>query len=150
MLGYAVQDRLDQRRFRRWTQGLLVLTGLNLVRLALMTPRDRSLGHESLGRCRSAQPMAAAFTSASMKGTYWAKFFCEHAHQLLRPARHRRPGRPRCRAGRAGAASTPGTATGTSKPKFGSLRNSPVASEPSSAAVSSARVALIGIRLPVP
>jgi uncharacterized membrane protein len=37
-LGYAVQDRLDQRRFRRWTQALLVLTGLNLVRLALIGP----------------------------------------------------------------------------------------------------------------
>ncbi|MDM7931224.1 sulfite exporter TauE/SafE family protein [Tabrizicola sp.] len=34
-LGYAVQDRLDQGRFRRWTQVLLVLTGLNMVRLAL-------------------------------------------------------------------------------------------------------------------
>ena len=33
-LGYAVQDRLDQRRFRRWTQILLVLTGLNLMRRA--------------------------------------------------------------------------------------------------------------------
>lgn len=33
--GYWVQDRLDQGRFRRWTQGLLVLTGLNMVRLAL-------------------------------------------------------------------------------------------------------------------
>jgi uncharacterized membrane protein YfcA len=33
--GYAVQDRLDQGRFRRWTQGLLVLTGLNMVRQAL-------------------------------------------------------------------------------------------------------------------
>jgi hypothetical protein len=31
-LGYAMQDRLPQARFRRWTQGLLVLTGLNLVR----------------------------------------------------------------------------------------------------------------------
>lgn len=35
-LGYAVQDRLDQRRFRRWTLALLVITGLNLVRLALV------------------------------------------------------------------------------------------------------------------
>ncbi|MDZ4087949.1 MAG: sulfite exporter TauE/SafE family protein [Tabrizicola sp.] len=35
-LGYAVQDRLDQTRFRRWTQGLLVITGLNMVRQALM------------------------------------------------------------------------------------------------------------------
>lgn len=35
-LGYAVQDRLDQARFRKWTQGLLILTGLNLVRQALM------------------------------------------------------------------------------------------------------------------
>lgn len=34
-LGYSVQDRLDQQRFRRWTQTLLVLTGLNMVRLAL-------------------------------------------------------------------------------------------------------------------
>ena len=34
-LGYRVQDRLDQQRIRRWTQGLLVLTGLNMVRLAL-------------------------------------------------------------------------------------------------------------------
>ncbi len=45
---------------------------------------------------------------------------------------------------------TPGTLTGTSKPKFGSLRNCTSSSEPSSAAVSSARVALIGIRLPTP
>ena len=34
-VGYRVQDRLDQARFRRWTQGLLVVTGLNMVRLAL-------------------------------------------------------------------------------------------------------------------
>ena len=34
-LGYMVQDRLDQARFRRWTQGLLVLTGMNMVRQAL-------------------------------------------------------------------------------------------------------------------
>jgi uncharacterized membrane protein YfcA len=34
--GFAIQDRLDQARFRRWTQGLLVLTGLNLVRQAVM------------------------------------------------------------------------------------------------------------------
>lgn len=34
-MGYWVQDRLDQARFRRWTQGLLVVTGLNMVRLAL-------------------------------------------------------------------------------------------------------------------
>lgn len=34
-LGFAVQDRLDQHRFRRWTQALLVLTGLNMVRQAL-------------------------------------------------------------------------------------------------------------------
>ena len=35
-LGFVVQDRLDQQRFRRWTQGLLVLTGLNMVRQALV------------------------------------------------------------------------------------------------------------------
>lgn len=34
-IGYRVQDRLDQGLFRLWTQGLLVLTGLNLVRQAL-------------------------------------------------------------------------------------------------------------------
>jgi uncharacterized membrane protein YfcA len=34
LAGYQVQDRLDQGVFRRWTQGLLVLTGLNLVRQA--------------------------------------------------------------------------------------------------------------------
>ncbi len=33
--GYFLQDRLDQQRFRRWTQALLVLTGLNMVRAAL-------------------------------------------------------------------------------------------------------------------
>jgi uncharacterized protein len=35
-VGYRLQDRLDQAVFRRWTQGLLVLTGLNLVRQALV------------------------------------------------------------------------------------------------------------------
>ena len=35
-LGYRLQDRLDQTVFRRWTQGLLVVSGLNLVRQALM------------------------------------------------------------------------------------------------------------------
>lgn len=35
MLGYRVQDRLDQARFRWWTQVLLVVTGLNLMRRAL-------------------------------------------------------------------------------------------------------------------
>lgn len=34
-MGLALQDRLDQARFRRWTQGLLVLTGLNLIFRAL-------------------------------------------------------------------------------------------------------------------
>ena len=34
-VGTRVQDRLDQRRFRRWTQALLVMTGLNLVRQAV-------------------------------------------------------------------------------------------------------------------
>jgi uncharacterized membrane protein YfcA len=31
LLGQRLQDRLDQARFRRWTQALLVLTGLNLI-----------------------------------------------------------------------------------------------------------------------
>ena len=34
-LGYAVQDRLDHARFRRWTLILLALTGLNLARRAV-------------------------------------------------------------------------------------------------------------------
>lgn len=34
-LGVAIQDRLDQAKFRRWTQILLVLTGLNLMRRAI-------------------------------------------------------------------------------------------------------------------
>lgn len=34
-LGVAIQDRLDQPKFRRWTQILLVLTGLNLMRRAV-------------------------------------------------------------------------------------------------------------------
>jgi uncharacterized protein len=33
-IGFAVQDRLDQQKFRRWTQILLILTGLNLIRRA--------------------------------------------------------------------------------------------------------------------
>lgn len=35
-LGYALQDRLDQDRFRWWTQIVLVAMGLNLIRRALM------------------------------------------------------------------------------------------------------------------
>lgn len=33
-LGLAIHDRMDQARFRRWTQVLLVMTGLNLMRRA--------------------------------------------------------------------------------------------------------------------
>ena len=36
-LGYRVQDALPQARFRRWTQGLLVVTGGNLVVQALLS-----------------------------------------------------------------------------------------------------------------
>ena len=35
VMGYRAQDHLDQGRFRWWTQILLVLTGLNLMRRAL-------------------------------------------------------------------------------------------------------------------
>ena len=31
-LGFRLQDRLDQERFRLWTQALLVVTGMNLIR----------------------------------------------------------------------------------------------------------------------
>ncbi|MCC5985901.1 MAG: sulfite exporter TauE/SafE family protein [Rhodobacteraceae bacterium] len=34
-IGYFIQDRLDAARFRRWTLVMLVLTGLNLLRLAV-------------------------------------------------------------------------------------------------------------------
>ncbi|MGQ0564064.1 MAG: sulfite exporter TauE/SafE family protein [Gemmobacter sp.] len=34
MLGYRLGDRLDEARFRWWTHVLLVVTGLNLVRMA--------------------------------------------------------------------------------------------------------------------
>ncbi len=34
-IGLRLQERLDQARFRVWTQGLLILTGLNLIRQAL-------------------------------------------------------------------------------------------------------------------
>lgn len=34
-LGYALQDRLDQTRFRWWTQVVLIAMGLNLIRRAL-------------------------------------------------------------------------------------------------------------------
>ncbi|MCV2865639.1 sulfite exporter TauE/SafE family protein [Albidovulum sediminicola] len=33
--GFAIQDRLDARRFRRWTLVVLAITGLNLIRRAL-------------------------------------------------------------------------------------------------------------------
>src|SRR5215472_8484380 len=45
---------------------------------------------------------------------------------------------------------TPGSAVGTAKPKYSSVRNSTLRRDPSSAAVSSARVTLIGMREPVP
>ncbi|MGV8986443.1 MAG: sulfite exporter TauE/SafE family protein [Cypionkella sp.] len=35
VMGNRVQDRLDQARFRRWTQVLMALTGLNLARQSL-------------------------------------------------------------------------------------------------------------------
>ncbi|WP_263733608.1 sulfite exporter TauE/SafE family protein [Albidovulum marisflavi] len=34
-LGFAIQDRLDAQRFRRWTLVVLAITGLNLIRRAL-------------------------------------------------------------------------------------------------------------------
>ena len=36
VFGQRLQDRMDQARFRRWTQALLVLTGVNLIWRALM------------------------------------------------------------------------------------------------------------------
>src|ERR687887_178774 len=45
---------------------------------------------------------------------------------------------------------TPGSAVGTAKPKYLSVRNSTLRRLPLSAAVSSARVTLIGMREPTP
>jgi len=36
-IGFVVQDRLDAERFRRWTLILLAITGLNLVRRAILS-----------------------------------------------------------------------------------------------------------------
>jgi uncharacterized protein len=36
IFGQRLQDNMDQARFRRWTQALLVLTGLNLIWRSLM------------------------------------------------------------------------------------------------------------------
>lgn len=36
VFGQRLQDQMDQARFRRWTQALLVLTGLNLIWRAVM------------------------------------------------------------------------------------------------------------------
>jgi hypothetical protein len=36
VLGFRLQDRLPQARFRKITQALLVVSGLNLVRQALL------------------------------------------------------------------------------------------------------------------
>src|SRR5690606_19046564 len=52
--------------------------------------------------------------------------------------------------GSSSALSMPGTATGTEKPKYGSVRNCTFLREPSSAAESRPRVTLIGIRWPTP
>lgn len=35
-IGFAIHDRLDQPRFRRWTLVVLMVSGLNLIRRALM------------------------------------------------------------------------------------------------------------------
>ena len=37
LLGYRLGDRLDEVRFRRWTHALLVVTGLNLIRMAVVS-----------------------------------------------------------------------------------------------------------------
>ena len=37
LLGYRLGDRLDEARFRRWTHALLVVTGLNLIRQAVVS-----------------------------------------------------------------------------------------------------------------
>ena len=72
------------------------------------------------------------------------------SRRASRPGRRRRRGRPRSRAGRGARRRRPGTSTGTSKPKIGSrAERARAPSEPSSAAVSSARVAAIGMRRPV-
>ena len=70
----------------------------------------------------------------------------EHARELGAPSRRRRPDRAQVERGSSSPVSTPGAATGTSKPNTGSMRISALSSAPESTASSSARVSRIGIR----
>ena len=89
----------------------------------------------------------AAATSGSTPSNC-SKFCAEERGELPRLGVVGRRRRPRSSAGRGAVASTPGTASGTSKPKTGSTRISTPSSAPESAACSSARVSAIGMRWP--
>src|SRR5687768_12683508 len=89
---------------------------------------------------------AAWRTPSSTESSNWAKLAMNLATSSRAVSSYCR-GSAQAPRGSSSLASTPGTATGTSNPKFGSLRNSASLRLPSSAALSSARVALIGIRL---
>src|SRR5213079_2615024 len=92
---------------------------------------------------------AAARTSASTWASNLAKFFWNMATKA-RAALSNSALSAQVLTGLRICGSTPGSEVGTAKPKYLSVRNSALRSEPFSAAVRSARVALIGMRRPVP
>src|ERR1041384_6007317 len=91
---------------------------------------------------------AAARTSASTWASNLAKFFWNMPTRLRAVLSHSALSFQVLTGSRI-SLGTPGSAVGTAKPKYLSVRNSTLRKEPSSAAVSSARVTLIAIRLPV-
>jgi hypothetical protein len=87
------------------------------------------------------------------KGNILAEVVGKHAAPVFAPAHHRRQGPPKWTAGPAGPHRRPPRIPGPRSRSSGpcGIRHCQRSrSSPSSAAVSSARVALIGIRLPVP
>ena len=120
-------------------------------RIALAVARRRSGLRAPPDADGSAPPILQAAERAGLDlvgdvGLVLGEVLREHGDELRRLGVVGGRVGPGARAGRAAPASTPGTSTGTSKPKFGSRRKRRALSEPSSAAVSSARVAAIGIR----
>ena len=102
--------------------GMRLESGLPLFSRGLsVNAGRRSIGPSPFGPGQAAR-MAAASTSSVTWASYWAKFCGEHGDELRGLARRRPRGRPRCARGSRSFASTPGTSTGTSKPKFGSRR----------------------------
>src|SRR5579872_2377494 len=156
------QGRFDQRisehaQLRAIAKQSSLVTTKNLDRFVAYAPRDDGqieplvpIRREAwIHSAASFTSGAAARTSASTLASNLAKFFWNMptkaravlsnsalSFQVLTGSRM--------------SLGTPGRAVGTAKPKYLSVRNSTLRKEPSSAAVSSARVTLIGIREPMP